>query len=228
MRRLDLLGKKLGKLTCIKDVGRDRNNNVLWLCACECGGESVVVARDLKSGHTKSCGCLEQKNVAKRYEKLTVIGEVDKRNGKDYYLCQCDCGNQKVVMRGNLIQGNTKSCGCLRKQAPYNKTHGLSRDNEGKKTRLYRIWTGMKTRCLNKNDKAYPAYGGRGILLCNKWLNFRDFYDWAHTNGYRDDLTIERINNDGNYEPDNCKWITLGEQALNRRNTIKSKNKEAV
>lgn len=225
MRRLDLTGNKFGNLTPIKNVGRDTHNNALWLCVCECGRESVVVARDLKSGHTKSCGCLQQQKISHRYGKLAVIKEVDKRNGRRHYLCQCDCGNQKVVMGGNLIQGNVRSCGCLQKQAPYNMTHGLSRDSNGKKTRLFRIWSGMKTRCLNKNNKTYQGYGGRGILICDEWMNFKNFHDWAHANGYHDVLTIERINNDGNYAPDNCTWIPLGEQALNRRNT---KNREVI
>lgn len=95
-------------------------------------------------------------------------------------------------------------------------THGLRR------TRLYRIWANIKTRCLNANDPHYEKWGGRGITICNEWKdNFKAFYDWAMSNGYRDDLTIDRINNDGNYESNNCRWIPHAEQALNKRTTHK-------
>jgi len=100
-------------------------------------------------------------------------------------------------------------------------THGLSRDKNGKKIRLFRIWTSIKTRCFNPNDHAYPKYGGRGITLCDDWLNFKNFYDWAHKSGYEENLTIERKNVNDGYYRENCTWITRGEQASNRTNTKK-------
>lgn len=101
----------------------------------------------------------------------------------------------------------------VRKKHP-NATHG------GKGTRLYRIWTGMRTRCFNERAREYPLYGGRGITICDEWMDFARFREWALANGYRNKLTIERVDNDGNYAPENCRWIPLGEQALNRSNTI--------
>lgn len=114
-----------------------------------------------------------------KYGRLTVIHEAGKRNGRRYFLCICTCGIQKVIMAGNLKQGNVKSCGCLRLESTQNITHGKTG------TRLYRIWTGIKTRCLNKNDKTYKRYGARGIKVFDAWLSFEGFYQWAINSGYK-------------------------------------------
>lgn len=129
------------------------------------------------------------------------------------WSCLCDCGKTIRVNSSNLIWGNTKSCGCLRKKLNTEKctTHGLS------KTRLYEIWAGMKKRCINPNSHAYERYGGREITVCNEWMDFPPFYKWAIANGYEEDLTIERKNNDGNYEPSNCVWATYKIQARNMK-----------
>lgn len=150
----------------------------------------------------------------KKFGNLLVIEY--KNNGK--WLCKCDCGNEKIIRGNNLKRGLTKSCGCYNKETTSNrfKTHGLT------KTRLYRIWHHIKERCYNSNNNAYKNYGGRGIKMCNEWLsNFVNFYNWAISNGYNDDLTIDRINNNSNYEPKNCHWVNRTYQTRNRRNTIK-------
>ena len=119
-----------------------------------------------------------------------------------------------IILSNHLKSGKIKSCGCLNKQG--NPKHGL------RYTRLYRIWINMKTRCYNKNTNRYKDYGARGITICNEWRNdFMSFYNWSMNNGYDENLTIDRINNDKNYEPSNCRWITVKEQNRNKRNNIK-------
>lgn len=130
------------------------------------------------------------------------------------YLCKCACGNEVVVLGQQLVHGRATSCGCYRAEAARKKftTHGLSN------TRLSRIWRGMKDRCCNPKSKIYKHYGGRGITVCDEWKDsFESFYEWAMSNGYSDELSIDRINNDGNYEPLNCRWVDDKHQCNNRR-----------
>ena len=130
------------------------------------------------------------------------------------YLCRCVCGAEKLVAHGDLRSGKSKSCGCLRRDVTIKKntTHGMSHHN-----RLWRIWVNMRTRCYNSNTTYWDRYGGRGITVCEEWRDsFQSFYDWAMDNGYSDSLTIDRINNDGDYEPNNCRWVTVREQSYNR------------
>lgn len=157
-KREDLTGEKFGKLTVIHTSGKRHGTNVLWTCLCDCGTPKNIRGTDLKSGHTKSCGCLN-----------------------------------KDSLRNN--QRNLK--------------HG------GNGTRLYRIWVYMRKRCHNPKDSNYKYYGAKGINVCDEWRdNFVAFRFWAILNGYQENLTIDRINNNGNYEASNCQWITKSENSI--------------
>ena len=149
-----------------------------------------------------------------KFGKLTVLGvhHLGKRNTR-YWLCKCECGKETVQISANLKSGRIKSCGCQRyiELSERNKKHGMAG------TRIYRIWRGMISRCKYKTATGYENYGARGISVCKEWEDFERFYLWALENGYSDELTIERKNVDGNYEPGNCEWITWEMQASNKR-----------
>jgi len=152
------------------------------------------------------------------FNRLTAIGKDGRdRDGKQLWRCLCICGNETLATAHQLKSGHKKSCGCWRVEngAIVSTKHGGARRSTGI-TRLYRIWSGMLNRCRNPNNQAFSHYGGRGISVCNVWHSFPAFRDWAEANGYRDDLSIDRINNDGNYEPSNCRWATQKEQGRNQ------------
>jgi len=155
--------------------------------------------------------------VGNRYGRWIVLKKADvrrKNNGEivGYWVCRCDCGAVKEVNTHHLLSGNSKSCGCSWREG----THNMSN------TRLYTIWENMKSRCNYEKNTCFHNYGGRGIKVCNEWSNFIPFKDWALKHGYKDDLTLDRIDVNGNYEPDNCRWISKAAQACNRRKKNKT------
>lgn len=165
-----------------------------------------------------------------RYGRLTVKEFAYQKEGKvsrtTYWLCECNCGNIKAISSRDLKSGKTKSCGCIKKEK--SRAHCKSMATMCiKNRRLYAVWRSMKSRCLNPNRPEYKNYGGRGITICEEWRNsFDSFCTWALSSGYdenaiRSKCTIDRIDNDGNYEPDNCRWVDAKVQNNNKRNSRK-------
>lgn len=150
----------------------------------------------------------------KKFGSLTVVKFSHRKDKHYYWNCICDCGTECIIDGDRLRRGETKSCGCYKRNMLT--THGKRHH------RLYSIWCGMKRRCYLPQLKYYHRYGGRGIVVCNEWKdNFQAFYDWSMNNGYKEGLSIDRIDNDGNYEPTNCRWVNQKTQARNtERNTL--------
>jgi len=164
-KMIDMTGKKCGRLTILKRGYKTNDTRAYWECLCECGNTSIVLGRYLRSGHTKSCGCL-------RIERIKVT--------------------------------NTIHNGCTRKN----------------RERLYNIHESIKQRCTNKNTDNYERYGGRGITMCREWDDYGTFREWAYNSGYSKELSIDRIDNSGNYQPNNCRWADDITQANNTRTNI--------
>jgi hypothetical protein len=163
--------------------------------------------------YMSKCDCNDI--IGKRCGKLTVVECIGRRKGKLFYKCVCDCGKDHEVYRYHLLKGDIKSCGCD-KYGHANVTHGMSN------TQIFKVWQGMKRRCTNKNDPCYIKYGARGITICPEWEHdFTAFYNWAVANGYKEGLQIDRIDYNGNYCPQNCRWVDIYKQANNKRNVKK-------
>lgn len=220
----DISGLAYGKLTVVRYHGKDNGGKTSWECLCECGETIIVRSNSLQSGNTRSCGCYHREIVINRFEdsRLNMVGKqfgrlvvesvAEVKNGSTRYNCKCNCGSTVTLSSGVLSSGHTKSCGCLEVESRI--THGLS-DHP-----LYKVYSNMKSRCYRTNGLSFHRYGGRGIVVCDEWLNdFNAFYNWAINNGYEPGLTIERSNNDDGYNPNNCIWAGRKDQARNRHTT---------
>lgn len=236
MKKIDLTGQKFNMLLVVKRVENHKNGEAQYLCKCDCGKESIVTSYSLKSGNTKSCGCLQRRRkdedlIGKTFGRLTVESFAGYQGNnpkklRPYWNCICACGNPKTVNGDWLKNGAVKSCGCLNTERTLetHSKHGYAtRKLKGfAETRIYRIWDKMKQRCYNPNQNYYKDYGGRGIEVCDEWLGengFENFLEWAVANGYDNSLSIDRINPNGNYEPSNCRWADNIQQANNKRNS---------
>lgn len=217
----DLTGRRFGSLTVIERAGH-LHGRVSWLCQCDCGNTTVVTGRHLKSRHVVRCPECHDGGMSRKYHlegmrfgRLCVTeyaGKVDGHRGM--WKCLCDCGATALYSSQALLSGGALSCGCYRKEKHL--VHGQS------KTRLYRVWKGMRNRCNNPNSPAYSLYGGRGIKVCDEWDDFKPFMEWAFASGYdpmlpANECTIDRIDPDGDYRPDNCRWTDCHTQSKNRR-----------
>lgn len=212
-----MIGKRFGMLIVERFYDRDNSHRKRYLCKCDCGNSCVVKADNLRNGHTKSCGCLRNKPSSrrvdlsgKRFGRLTAVSFNGSNNaGVTLWNCICDCGNSVVVSYNNLMSGNTTSCGC------WHEKHGEAG------TRLYKCWSDMKARCYYKSDFNYKNYGGRGISVCDTWRNsYLAFREWATSNGYDENLTLDRVDVNGDYTPENCRWATIKEQQSNKRSNV--------
>lgn len=236
----DLTGQIFERLTVIRLVDKNKHGQLLWECLCKCGNKCIVTGLNLHLKQTRSCGCLLSdvihdlcfKDISGQvFERLTVIKFLCIKNRSSFFLCKCICGNETVASSANLKSGHTKSCGCLRKELSSTRfiakltTHGL------RQTRFHKVWEGMMARCYNSKHKSYPNYGGRNIIVCDRWHSFVNFIadkyqsylDFATIHGEKN-TTGDRPNPNGNYEPSNHKWATPKDQGLTRRNSSKTKN----
>lgn len=212
-KKNELIGKRFGKLTVIAYDEEGSKGATKWICRCDCGTIKSIKRQSLVEGKTVSCGCKKRNDLhGKKFGRLLVV----ERAGKNKWKCKCDCGNEVIVLGSNLTRGNSTSCGCFAKEliSQKSKTHGMS------DTRIYKIWTGIKQRCSNPNVSAYKYYGAKGIFLCKEWEDFLSFEHWSMENGYTDELSIDRIDPQKWYSPENCRWVTLEEQKRNMTTNV--------
>jgi len=242
-RREDVTGQRFTSLVAVRFL-RFENKRTIWLFRCDCGKELEVRIDMVKSGNTRSCGCIRTvvargliptrhghtlkaatDLTGRRFGRLTVSAEADKRLGIKHrrWSCLCDCGKSVTIEQRSLIIGKAQSCGCIQREKAAeqaalmgagNATHGMTDSPE------WLAWKNMIARCTDPGQKSYPHYGGRGIAVCDRWLGEDGFVNFYVDLGARPSPghSLGRIDNDGNYCPENCRWETIHQQARNRSN----------